>query len=152
MSSESQQIKRSGRDEVSTLRYEYLLRRKEWLNEKAFQVFLYWQIVIFGYLSYVFIMISDESMVAERGEVVSYIINLANIMMSFFSLIFILVNYFIAKQWLAYENEERMKLGKEIKKRLFDFEWLETWLVILGILEIIAIFIITVKIRDFVLL
>ncbi|WP_415402430.1 hypothetical protein [Tateyamaria sp. SN3-11] len=124
--------------ELQKTRLEYVHRRKEFLNQKTFYLFEKLQIAVFGFVSYVLVLVAmfhDGDLSQASLLSLTFI---ADIFLALFLVIYLLLSVINIRTWREYDLEEGRLLNLQSDISPKDiFKWFETWLLIIAVLEVI---------------
>ena len=124
----------TGSNEAERRRYIY--ERKSFLNQKSYDIFEKYQISIFGYIAYVFVIFTKQREGLFELSDVFLLLKVANLFLGVFALLFLVVLALNIVQWLKYEREENTLFSRKRRINPFDVVlWTETWLLIFGLSE-----------------
>ncbi len=134
---------------MSNDRLAYIRRRKEFLNQKSFDVFEKYQIFIFLYIGYIITIITQsKTKKLDHKDVVNLYQASLSFVFLFFS-VFLIFQIIIILNWLGYEKEENetdplMPAHLAEKKGiLFVLGWVEVWVILAGIIETAALILVS---------
>ena len=124
--------------ELQRARLDYVHRRKEFLNQKTFYLFEKLQIVVFGFVSYVLVLVAMYHDGELPKESLLSLVFIADIFLAVFLLIYLFLSALNINTWREYDLEEDRLLSLQSDLTPKDiFKWFETWLMIMAVLEVI---------------
>lgn len=135
--------------QLQSERLAYVLRRKEFFNEKTFVLFEKFQFIVFAYVAYVLAILTALTKGDWTDTQATVLIWAADLFLGLaFSvfLIFVIIN---VASWWRYEKEENSATGNTLQ---LDFKslitWFEVWIVIAAVFEIAGLYFIKSIVQD----
>lgn len=125
--------------ESELARYSYILRRKEFFNQKSFDIFEKLQIGVFAYVAYIFTILTAFTKREWSAEQVRELASIADIFLVLFLAIFVVFMVINVCSWWRYEREENTFLSKPTAINYRQvLTWVECWIVFAALSETLA--------------
>lgn len=123
----------------SSDRREYVRERKNFLNEKSYNIFEKYQIAILAYLGYALVILTGGLKGDYTIEAATNLVHLSHNVLAVLVIVFVIFMVINLLEWKKYEREENSLIGpsSDVVQSKW-FLWIETWMIIIGVCEYLA--------------
>ena len=129
-----------GAFQLPNTRLEYVLRRKEFLNQKTFDIFEKFQLLIFSYIGYVISIITLFKDNKFTPADILQLFTIALAVIAFMFVVFSIIHLVNVVEWIKYDKEENIIRGLQGKINLRNIlTWIEFWIYIICLFEVAGI-------------
>jgi hypothetical protein len=122
--------------EQEVARYSYVLRRKEFFNQKSYDIFEKLQVGVFAYVAYIITIVTGFRKKEWSTDDVHNLTTIADTFLILFICIFLVFISINIGSWWRYEKEENVFLGKSVGVEWRQIPtWVEAWIIAAAITE-----------------